>query len=134
MWLTDQTKASVFFFLRFSIIYSNKLNIKVIKRMVDHLEIEYDKKDASHAASIEDNSKCSSDSKNKKNDNVRNLNQPYFPLLGKTTPLTYTKLENRRTANSLEDRLDYFIKRKRIDKEYIEERIAYSQSLSKQNK
>ena len=102
--------------------------------MVDHLEIEYDKKDASHAASIEDNSKCSSDSKNKKNDNVRNLNQPYFPLLGKTTPLTYTKLENRRTANSLEDRLDYFIKRKRIDKEYIEERIAYSQSLSKQNK
>ena len=102
--------------------------------MLDHLEVVHDnKKNIPVVPSIEDNSKSSSNSKHK-NDNVRTLNQPYFPLLGKTTPLTYTKLENRRTANSLEDRLDYFIKRKKIDKEYIEERIAYSQSLSKKNK
>lgn len=96
--------------------------------MIDHLAIDYEKQ---YSASSEE-SPMLTDQQNK-NDNVRTLSQPYVPLQGKSLSLTYLKLENRRKSISLEQRLDYYIKRNKIDKEFVEEKIAFSQSLSTNN-
>lgn len=103
----------------------HNIKAQMLKRMIDTLENDYEQK----LKSINFNQNQDELNKNNKKtsadmyDNRRMLNQPYFPLLGKTTPLTYIKLKDRDTAKSLENRVDFYVKRNKIDKKIAEEKI-----------
>ena len=97
---------------------NHQMKTTMLKRMIDHLEIDYnERKD------------LNDDLKKIKCDNIRNMNQPYVPLQGKTISLNYIKLENRRTAKSLENRVDFYIKKNKIEKEFVDEKIAFSKNF-----
>jgi tRNA pseudouridine38/39 synthase len=102
----------------------HQMKATVLKRMIDHVEIDNENMekttDAAEVQPVNETTVV--------NDNIRNLDQPYVPLQGKTIALSYVKLEKRRTAKSLENRVDHYIKRKKIDKDFVEEKIAFTKN------
>jgi hypothetical protein len=69
--------------------------------MIDNLETNLTKKEP------EDNAKS-------KLSNQQTLYQPYAPLQGKSLSFNYIKLADRKQANSLNARVDHYVKKRRL--------------------
>jgi 23S rRNA pseudoU1915 N3-methylase RlmH len=55
--------------------------------------------------------------------NNRTLDQPYAKLQGKSVRLEYVELKSRKTSKSLENRIEHYVKRRRIDEEFVNQKI-----------
>jgi hypothetical protein len=60
---------------------------------------------------------------------TRNLEQPYASLNSKSNMQSHVKLKDRKTMNSLENRVDHFIKKRRLDAQ-VYEKINESTQLA----
>ena len=110
VWLNHQTQATI------------------VKEMINHLEshlVDSNRKIEEEKEELETNGKRAAEAY----DNRRKLGQPYSSLQGKSHSANYVKFENRRTANSLESRVDHYVKRRRLDSE-IYNKIAEANSLA----
>lgn len=85
----------------------------VVKRMMDWLEEKIIEKSGS-------------------NDRVKNLHidQPYSSLQGKSQPSVYVRFEDRQRAGSLEERVDHYIKKRRLNPD-VYEKINEANDLAK---
>ena len=106
MWVHHQTQATI------------------IKRMIDGLDTVLD----------DENVKRSEDDDKKQQfSNSRTMKQPYSILQGKHLSLTYVPLEERNKAKSLDDKVDHYVKRRRLDANVygkINEANSIAQSLN----
>lgn len=100
VWLNHQTQATI------------------VKEMINHLE--------SH---LTDSINRSNQTEPETSNNRRKLDQPYTSLQGKSHSANYVKFADRCTANSLESRVDHYVKRRRLDSE-IYSKIAEANSLA----
>lgn len=76
----------------------------IIKRMINSLDDMIGEKEQ---AEEEVTSTASS--------NARTMDQPYALLQGKHLSLAYVKLQDRKKAKSLDDKVDHYVKRRRLD-------------------
>jgi tRNA pseudouridine38/39 synthase len=100
VWLNHQTQATI------------------IKEMINNLETRL-------PISVENENETDDNN----NNNKRKLTQPYSSLQGKSHNTNYVKFEKRRTAKSLESRVDHYVKKRRLDSE-IYEKIAEANDLA----
>jgi tRNA pseudouridine38/39 synthase len=106
LWLDYQTKATI------------------IKSMINNLQSDYNEK-------VDDES-TSSSSKND-NDCSLSLIQPYSSLQGKSQSQTHFKFSERLTANSLQSRVQHYVKRRRLDEEVYDKITFADQYLNNKN-
>lgn len=86
----------------------------IIKRMIDSLEEKI-------TAANEEGSKSTS--------NWR-IDQPYSSLQGKSQPHAYVKFEDRQRADTLEQRVDHYVKKRRLNPD-VYEKINEANDLAK---
>lgn len=91
----------------------------IAKRMIDHLEAKFEESKRTYtddAKSIE---------------NRKDLNQTYLYLQGQSQGYTkkYTKLTERVASSSLEDRVNHFVKKRRLDST-VYDRVEHNKALA----
>lgn len=91
----------------------NETKSTMIRRMMDYLEQDL----------VSEESKETSQSSAKRTTNHRTLDQPYTKLQGKSVRLEYVELKKRKTSKSLENRIDHYVKKRRIDEEFVNQKI-----------
>jgi tRNA pseudouridine38/39 synthase len=82
----------------------------VIKRMIDSLETVLEDPSVRQCER-----EAAKDLNHNMHNNARTMRQPYASLQGKHLSLSYMKLEERKKAKSLDDKVDHFVKRQRLD-------------------
>lgn len=87
----------------------NETKSTMIKRILDSLEDEFEI--------------MGGEGDQFKGSNARKINQPYIRLLGKSVMVDYIPLEKRKTAKSLENRVEHYVKRKKLDTEFVKEKL-----------
>ena len=90
--------------------------------MIDHLEIEVNNDNNTFLHEVKKNEIL--------NDNQRTIEQPYRSLQGKSQALHYVKFSDRQKSHSLEDRVDHYVKKRRLDSD-VYDKIAENESLAK---
>jgi hypothetical protein len=118
-WIYDHTEIEKVIKKFQDIWLNHQTQATIIKEMINNLETRLQ---PCSATIIEENEKD-------KNNNKRNLIQPYSSLQGKSYCTNYVKFEKRRTAKSLESRVDHYVKKRRLDSE-IYEKIAEANDLA----
>ena len=92
----------------------------IVKRMIDTLCL------GQHASLL---AREHDDQLKKGHSNHRALDQPYHSLQGKSQSLDYVRFVDREKANSLETRVDHYVKRRRLDAD-VYGKLAENQQLA----
>jgi tRNA pseudouridine38/39 synthase len=98
-------------------------NVKstAIKRMIDSL-----------VTKISDSPEMTdSVEKNQTKVSSRTLQQPYANLQGRSRSAEHIKLSKRKVVKSLEDRVQYYVKRKKIDEDLTNNKLAQAVKINK---
>lgn len=91
----------------------NETKSTMIRRMMDYLEEDLGGEESKETSEVSTKTKT----------NHRTLDQPYTKLQGKSVRLDYVELKKRNTSKSLENRIEHYVKRRRIDEEFVNQKI-----------